>query len=92
MRKKPSAPRVPRTRKSPASLVAAAPSEPGPSETHSELHRTTVSGVHQHRSAGAIQVPCIRIIGKWLESANFRKGDKVVIAVGDGELSLKRSE
>ena len=58
------------------------------------VHRTTtVHAVMQHRRSGETALtPCIRILGKWLAAANFNKGDKLTIEVGDGQLTLKRQE
>jgi len=40
------------------------------------------------RSSASDPVPFIRLSGKWLERAGFRKGDNVQISVSDGELRL----
>lgn len=50
--------------------------------------RLTISGKHQPRARQHVEVPEIRLMGKWLEEAGFKKGQKVNIEVQNKKLVL----
>lgn len=59
-----------------------------PEET---THRSTVHGILQRRASGEAHVPCIRIVGKWLEALGFANGDRLTIETQPGELRILKA-